>query len=78
MSGVVKGFQIACNFTGPLGDLTGTGEQPSGKVVLKKGTREVLERSKRHPARTKTNQEGHTEVFCLVSRRTTGRLDWNR
>ena len=78
MWGVVKGFQIACKFTGPLGDLTGTVDQPSGKVVLKKGTREVLERSKRHPARTRTNREGHTEVFYLASRQTTGRLDWNR
>ena len=76
--GVVKGFHIACNFTDPIGDLTGTGDQPSGKAGLKKGTREVLERSKRHPARTRTNREGYTEVFCLVSRRTTGRLDRNR
>ena len=78
MWGIVKGFQIACNFTGPLGDLTGTGDQPSGKVVIKKGTREVLERPKRHPEPTRTNREGHTGVFCLVNRRTTGRLDWNR
>ena len=33
MWGVVKGFQIACNLAGPLGDLTGTGDQSSGKVV---------------------------------------------
>ena len=33
MWGVVKGFQIACNIAGPLGDLTGTGDQSSGKVV---------------------------------------------
>ena len=31
--GVVKGFQIACNLAGPLGDVTGTGDQSSGKVV---------------------------------------------
>ena len=55
MWGVVKSFQIACNFTGPLGDLTGTGDQPSGKMVLRKGTREVLETPKRHPALTRTN-----------------------
>ena len=30
---VVKGFQIACNLAGPLGDVTGTGDQSSGKVV---------------------------------------------
>ena len=35
MRGVVKGFQIACNLAGPLGDLTGRGDQPSGKVVHK-------------------------------------------
>ena len=34
MWGVVKGFQIACNLAGPLGDLTGKGDQPSRKVVL--------------------------------------------
>ena len=33
MWGVVKGFQRACNLAGPLGDLTGTGDQSSGKVV---------------------------------------------
>ena len=33
MWGVVKGFQIACNLAGPLGDVTGTGDQSSGKVV---------------------------------------------
>ena len=33
MWGVVKGFQIACNLAGPLGDLTGRGNQSSRKVV---------------------------------------------
>ena len=34
MWGVVKGFQIACNLAGPLGDVTGTGHnKPSGKLV---------------------------------------------
>ena len=33
MWGVVKDFQIACNLAGPLGDVTGTGDQTSGKVV---------------------------------------------
>ena len=33
MWGVVKGFQIACNLAGPLGELTGRGDQSSGKVV---------------------------------------------
>ena len=36
--GVVKGFQIACNLAGPLGDLTGKGDQPSGEVVHKDRT----------------------------------------
>ena len=34
MWGVVKGFQIAWNLAGQQGDLTGRGDQPSGKVVL--------------------------------------------
>ena len=33
MWGVVKGFQIACNLAGPLGDLTGRGDQSSMKMV---------------------------------------------
>ena len=33
MWGVVKGFQIACDLAGPLGDLTGRGDQSTGKVV---------------------------------------------
>ena len=33
MWGVVKGFQIDCNLAGPFGDLTGTSDQSSGKVV---------------------------------------------
>ena len=33
MWGVVKGFQIACNLAGPLRDLTGRGDQSTGKVV---------------------------------------------
>ena len=35
MGGVVKGFQIDCDPTGPLGDLTGKGDHSSGKVVHK-------------------------------------------
>ena len=38
MGGVVKGFQIDCNLAGPLGDLTGRRDQPSGKVVHKDRT----------------------------------------
>ena len=33
MWGVVKGFKIACNLAGPLGDLTGRGDQSSRRVV---------------------------------------------
>ena len=33
MWGVVKGFQIACNLAGPLGDVTRTSGLSSGKVV---------------------------------------------
>ena len=35
MGGVVKGFQINRNLAGPLGDLTGKGDQSSGKVAHK-------------------------------------------
>ena len=38
MGGVVKGFQIDCNQAGQLGDLTGRGDQSSGKVVHKDRT----------------------------------------
>ena len=38
MGGVVKGFQIDCNLAGSLGDLTGRGDQSSGKVVHKDRT----------------------------------------
>ena len=31
--GVVNGFYIACNLAGPLGDLSGRGDQSSRKVV---------------------------------------------
>ena len=31
--GLGKGFQIACNLTGPSGDVTGTGDHSSGRVV---------------------------------------------
>ena len=43
--------------------MTGTGDQPNGKVVLRKGTREVLETSRRHPAQTRPNREGNTGCF---------------
>ena len=58
MWGVVKGFQIACNLAGPLGDLIGEGDQPSREVVHRKGTRQVLDTTKRHPAPTRPNREG--------------------
>ena len=38
MGGVVKGFQIDCNLAGPPGNLTGRGDQSSGKVVHKDRT----------------------------------------
>ena len=36
--GVVKGFQVDCNQAGPLGDLTGRGDQSSAKAVHKDRT----------------------------------------
>ena len=56
--GIVKGFQIACNLTGPLGDLTGKGDQPSRKMVYKKGTRQRLDTTRAHQAPTGPNREG--------------------
>ena len=61
--GVVKGFQIACNLPGPLGDLTGKGEQPSGKVVRKKGARQELDTTRGHPAPTGPNKESTQGCF---------------
>ena len=66
MWGAVKGFQIACNLAGPLGDLTGKGDQQSRKVVHRKGTRQVLDTTKRHPAPTGPNREG-TQGFSVWS-----------
>ena len=78
MWGVVKRFQIACTLAGPLDDFTGKGDQPSRKVVHRKGTRQMLDATKIHPAPTRTNREGTQGFYCLVNRRTTGRLDKNR
>ena len=63
MGGVVKGFQIAYNLAGPLGDLTGNGDQPSRKVIHKKGTRQVLDTTRGHPAPTGPNREGTQGCF---------------
>ena len=63
MWAVVKGFQIACNLAGPLGDLTGKGDQPSRKVVHRKGTRQVLDTTRGHPAPTGPNREGTLGCF---------------
>ena len=63
MWGVVKGFQIACNLAGPLGDLTGKGDQPSRKVVHNKGARHVLDTTRGHPALTEPNREGPQRCF---------------
>ena len=77
MWGVVKGFQIACNLAGPLGDLTGKGDQESRKVVHRKGTRQVLTRQRDIQHRRDRTEKAH-RVFCLVNRGTTGRLHWNK
>ena len=63
MWGVVKGFQIACNLPGPLGDLSGKGDQPIGKVVPKKGTRQELDTTRAQPAPTGPNREGIQGCF---------------
>ena len=63
MWGVVKGFQIACNLAGPLGDLTGKVDQPSRKMVHKKGTRQVLDTTRGHQAPTGPNREGTQGCF---------------
>ena len=60
---VVKDFQIACNLAGPLGDLTGKSDQPSRKVVHRKGIRQVLDTTKGHPAPTGPNREGTQGCF---------------
>ena len=63
MWGVVKCFQIACNLAGPLGDLTGKGDQLIRKVVHKKGTRQVLDTTRGHPAPTGPSREGTQGCF---------------
>ena len=63
MWGVVKGFQIACNLAGPLGDLAGKGDQPSGKDVHRMGTRQALDTTTRNPAPTRANREGTQGVL---------------
>ena len=63
MWGVVKGFQIACNLAGPLGDLTGKGDQPSRKVLHNKGTRQVLDTTRGHAAPTGPNRRGTQRSF---------------
>ena len=63
MRGVVKGFQIACNLAGPLGDLTGKGDQPSRKVLHTKGTRQVLDTTRGHAAPTGPNRRGTQRSF---------------
>ena len=63
MWGVVKGFQIACNLVGPLGDLTGKGDQPSRKMVHRKVSRQVLDTTRGHPAPTGPNREGALGCF---------------
>ena len=63
MWGVVKGFQIACNLAGPLGDLTVKSDQPNRKVVHRKGTRQVLDTTRRHPAPLGPNREGTQGCF---------------
>ena len=65
--GIVKGFQIACNLTGPLGDLTGKGDQPSRKMVYKKGTRQRLDTTRAHQAPTGPNREGTQGVLLSQS-----------
>ena len=70
--GVVKGFQIACNLAGPLGDLTRTGDQSSGKVVHrdlggdKSGAGDQLQdKSRKQPARSEQLEK--TDVFSSWS-----------
>ena len=60
---VVKGFQIACKLARTLGDLTGKIDQPSRKVVQRKGTRQKLDTTRRHPAPTGPNREGTQGCF---------------
>ena len=64
MWGVVKGFQTACNLAGPPGDLAGKGDQPSRKVVHKKGTRQMLDTTRGQPAPLGPN--GESAQGCLV------------
>ena len=46
MWGVVKGFHIACNFTGPLGDLTGSVTSQVRKWFSERGPEKFWKRSR--------------------------------
>ena len=43
---------------GPLGDLTGTGDQPSGKVVLKRGAGHAKETTSTESEQTEKDTQG--------------------
>ena len=63
MWGVVKDFQLACNLAGPLGDLTGTGDQWRGKVVHRDLTRPLEDL-------TGTGDQPSRKVVLVISCRT--------
>ena len=63
MWGVVKGFQIACNLAGPLGDLTGTGDHSSGKLVQRDLAGPLGDL-------TGTGDQPSAKVVLVISRRT--------
>ena len=64
--GRCEGFQIACNLAGPLGDLTGTGGQSSGRVVHRDLAGPVGDLSG-------TGDQPSGKVVLVISRRTSQR-----
>ena len=50
----------------PLGDLTGRGDQPSGKVVLVTSAVHVKEKTSKGPERQEEDAKGCSQVLKLI------------
>ena len=61
--GRCQGFSDSLQLTWKLGDSNGKGDQPSRKMVRKKGTRQVLDLTRGHPAPTRPSRKGTQGCF---------------
>ena len=71
MGGVVKGFHIACNLDGLLVDLTGRGDQPSGKEELVSSAVHVKGQSARDRNNKRRTHRGVLKLDKRVSLKST-------